>query len=59
VDYWKQSRRTRVLNNFPRWIASWREGGRTRTVYLGSVKKTGQTEALEKARRLKAEVLAK
>lgn len=53
VDYWKQSRRTGELKNYPRWIASWREGNRIRTVYLGSVKKLSQTEALEKAREMK------
>ena len=57
VDYWKQSRRTGELNNFPRWIASWREGNGIRTVYLGSVKKLSQTEALEKAREMKRRFL--
>ena len=49
VDYWKGTK------NYPRWIASWREGDRIRTVYLGSCKKIGRKEALGKARRLKAE----
>ena len=49
VDYWKGTK------NYPRWIASWREGDGIRTVYLGSCKKIGREEALEKARKLKAE----
>ena len=52
VDYWKGKR------NYPRWIASWREGDKIRTVYLGSCKKIGREEALRKARRLKAEASA-
>ena len=49
VDYWKGTK------NYPPWIASWREGDGIRTVYLGSCKKIGREEALEKARKLKAE----
>lgn len=40
-----------------RWVASWREGGRCRKVYLGSCRKMGQAEALQKARELKARAL--
>jgi hypothetical protein len=40
-----------------RWVASWREGGRCRKVYLGSCKKMDQEEALRKAMRMKAEAL--
>ena len=40
-----------------RWVASWREGGRCRHVYLGSCKKMSQAEALQKARVMKAEAL--
>ena len=49
VDFWKGTK------SYPRWIASWREGDKIRTVYLGSCKKIGREEALEKARKLKAE----
>ncbi|MGD0955026.1 MAG: hypothetical protein ABR985_22015 [Methanotrichaceae archaeon] len=48
VDFWKGKR------NYPRWIASWREGDKIRTVYLGSCRKTGREEAMAKARKLKA-----
>lgn len=37
-----------------RWVASWREGAKTRKVYLGIVKKLGQAEALQKAKVMKA-----
>lgn len=37
-----------------RWLCSWREGDRTVTKHLGSVKKVSHVEALEKARKMKA-----
>ncbi len=40
------------------WMASWREGDKTRNVHLGSCGKMSQTEALQKARAMKAEALA-
>lgn len=41
-----------------RWLCSWQEGSnRTITKYLGSVRKVSHAEALEKARKLKAEAL--
>jgi hypothetical protein len=40
-----------------RWVASWREGDRYRKVYLGSCRKMSQPDALQKARRMKAEAL--
>lgn len=40
-----------------RWVASWREGEKTRKAYLGSCKKMSQGEALQKARKLKADGL--
>jgi hypothetical protein len=36
------------------WMATWREGGKTRNVHLGSAKKMSQDEARQKAMRLKA-----
>ncbi|MCX6677406.1 MAG: hypothetical protein NTU95_05615 [Methanothrix sp.] len=42
---------------YGRWLAGWREGDRVRKVYLGSCKKMSQAEALQKARKMKAEVL--
>jgi hypothetical protein len=38
-------------------MASWREGGKTRNVHLGSCKKMDASEALQKARAMKAEAL--
>jgi hypothetical protein len=39
------------------WMASWREGGRTRNVHLGSCKRVSREAALQKARAMKAEAL--
>jgi hypothetical protein len=39
------------------FIASWREGGRIRNVYLGSSQKMSREQAQEKARALKREAL--
>ena len=41
-----------------RWVASWREGAKTKKVYLGSSRKLSREEALLKARAMKAEALA-
>lgn len=40
-----------------RWVASWRESGRCRHVYLGSCRKMSRDEALQKARKMKAKAL--
>ncbi len=40
-----------------RWVASWREGERTKKIYLGSCNKMSRSDALQKARRVKAEAL--
>ncbi len=40
------------------WMASWREDDKTRNVHLGSCVKMSQAEAMEKAKAMKAEVLA-
>ena len=40
------------------WMASWREGGKVRNVYLGSCRKMDHETALQKARKLKSEALA-
>jgi len=39
------------------WMASWREGGRTRNVHLGSARKMDAEAALQKARQMKAEAI--
>lgn len=38
-----------------RWYCSWHDGNRTVTAYLGSCRMMSETEALEKAKRLKAD----
>lgn len=44
---------------YPYWACSWREGSKVVTKYLGSCSKMSEGEALDKARRMKAEALAK
>jgi predicted acyl esterase len=39
------------------WMASWREGDRTRNVHLGSARKMDAEAALQKARKMKAEAI--
>ena len=39
------------------WMASWRESDRVRNVHLGSCAKMAQDVAMQKARKMKAEVL--
>jgi hypothetical protein len=39
------------------WMATWREGSRTRNVHLGSCAKMDANAALQKARAMKAEAL--
>ena len=45
------------LEDHTYWMASWREGGKTRNVYLGSAGKMDAAEARQKARERKAEAL--
>ena len=51
----KQSRKGSKTYTY--WMASWREGGRTRNVHLGSSRKMDASEARQKARQMKAEAL--
>ena len=39
------------------WIASWREGGKTRNVHIGRTAKMDAEEALQRAQKMKAEAL--
>ena len=39
------------------WMASWREGNKTRNVHLGSARKMDAEAARQKARKMKAEAL--
>ena len=39
------------------WMATWREGGKTRNVHLGSCVKMDAETALQKARKLKTEAI--
>jgi hypothetical protein len=51
----KQSRKSSKTYTY--WMASWREGGKTRNVHLGSSRKMDTEEARQKARERKAEAL--
>ncbi len=42
---------------YGRWLAGWREGDKVRKVYLGSCSKMNRAEALQKAKKMKAEAL--
>ena len=45
------------VKTYSYWMASWRESGRVRHVYLGSFRKISQEAAMQKARKIKAEAL--
>jgi len=45
------------IRTYYRWVASWRDGDKTRKVYLGSGRKMSQGEALQKAKKLKGDGL--
>ncbi|MFA6371156.1 MAG: hypothetical protein WCW68_00880 [Methanothrix sp.] len=51
----KQSRKG--SRTYTYWMASWREGGKTRNVHLGSGRKMDAEAARRKAREMKAEAL--
>jgi hypothetical protein len=51
----KQSRKG--SRTYTYWMASWREGGKTRNVHLGSSRKMDAEAARQKARKMKAEGL--
>jgi len=51
----KQSRKGSKTYSY--WMASWREGGKTRNVHLGSSRKMDAAEARQRARKMKAEAL--
>jgi len=51
----KQSRKG--SRTYTYWMASWREGGKTRNVHLGSSRKMDAEAARRKAREMKAEAL--
>jgi hypothetical protein len=51
----KQSRKG--CKTYSYWMASWREGGKTRNVHLGSSRKMDAAQARQKAKEKKAEAL--
>jgi hypothetical protein len=51
----KQSRKG--CKTYSYWMASWREGGKTRNVHLGSSRKMDAEAARRKAREMKAEAI--
>ena len=48
---------TKGKRSYRCWMASWREGGKTRNVHLGSARKMDGEAARQKARERKAEAL--
>ena len=56
VNLWKDTQK-KGRQNYPRWVCSWQEGDRIVTKYLGSCRRMGEVEALEKARAMKAAAL--
>lgn len=56
VDLWKDTQK-KGRQNYPRWVCSWQEGDRIVTKYLGSCRRMGESEALQKARAMKAKTL--
>lgn len=56
LHLWKMVKR-RGRKKHTNWMATWREDGKVRNVYLGSTRKITRDQALEKARRLKAKVI--
>jgi len=63
LSVWVMEKNIRTIKKGTRtylyWMASWREGGKARNVHLGSCGKMDRKTALQKARKLKAEALAK
>jgi hypothetical protein len=51
----KQTRKGSKIYSY--WMASWREGSKTRNMHLGSCRKMDVAEARQKARARKAEAL--
>jgi hypothetical protein len=51
----KQTRKGSTTYTY--WMASWREGNKTRNMHLGSSRKMDVEEALQKARKMKAEAI--
>ena len=60
INLW-QMEKTRTTKkgtqSYHYWMASWREGGKVRNVHLGSCRKVDHDTALQKARKMKIEIL--
>jgi len=60
LSIWEQKKVKESKNGtktYTYFMASWREGGKTKNVYLGSSQKMSREEAQEKARAMKREAL--
>jgi uncharacterized NAD(P)/FAD-binding protein YdhS len=53
----KEKETKKGVRTYSYWMASWRESGRIRHVYLGSCRKISREAALQKARKMKAQAL--
>ena len=52
-----QMEKTKATKKYAYWMATWREGTKTRNVHLGSCAKMDEEAALQKGRKMKAEAL--
>jgi hypothetical protein len=60
LHVWKMEKTTtskKGSKKYAYWMATWREGGKTRNVHLGSSRKMDVHAALKKAKGMKAEAL--
>ncbi len=61
LHVWKMEKAKQTENGpktYAYWMASWRDGDKTRNVHLGSCGKMSHAEASQKARAMKAKALA-
>ena len=49
--------RKKGCKTYTYWMASWREGGKTRNVHLGSSRKMDAEQALQRAQKMNAEAI--
>lgn len=57
LNVFEVEKTTKKGNAHTYWHAAWMEGSKVRNVYLGSTKKMSSSEALVKARKIKAQAL--
>jgi hypothetical protein len=58
LHVWRMEKTKKGCQTYRYWMATWREGGKTRNVHLGSCGKMDEETARQKARAMKAATLA-